>query len=89
LLQNAYLASCNAHKAIHDVIKDSGIIRCYDIDHIHTIRLQSFLALLNGRHKNREFKEGFPHTWPLGTYTSKHKPDWPLASGIVLKINNE
>jgi hypothetical protein len=83
-----YLAGSNAHKAIEDVIEDSGIIRCDYLNHIHTIRLHSLLALVNGCCKNRQLEEGFPHTWPLRTYASEYKPDWPFASRVVLKMKN-
>jgi hypothetical protein len=57
LLWKTYLAGCNAYKATEDVTEDLGIIRCDDIDHIHTIRPERSLALVNGRCKNRQFEE--------------------------------
>jgi hypothetical protein len=64
-LRNTHLASCNAHKAIQDVTKDAGIIRCDDIEHIYTKRFQSFLTLADGSCENGQCEKGFPHTRPM------------------------
>jgi hypothetical protein len=65
LLWSTYLAGCNTHKAIEDIIEDAGIIRCDDTGHINIMRLESLLAFVNGRRKNWKFEEGLPHTRPL------------------------
>jgi hypothetical protein len=64
-LWNTHLAGCNAHKAIQDVAENSGITTCDDIDHIYTLRLQSFVTFVDGSSKHRQFQEGLPHIWPL------------------------
>lgn len=81
----AHLAGCNAHKAVEDVIKDFRVLRWNDIDHIQTMRLQSLLALVYSCCKNRNFEKGFPHTWPLWTHATEHKPDWSLVSWVELE----
>jgi hypothetical protein len=57
IFPSTHLAGCNTHKAIDDIIKDSGIIRCDNMEHIYAMRLQNLLALVNGGSENWNFKE--------------------------------